>query len=218
MKGPQRCGGDSASIFVTLATCRQQIEHLTHVSCTLLIPQGRNCHCPVVQMGKLRHGAVKTLAIGRCQSWDWTQGYTSPSTSPGGVDEQMGEVQGATDYRLLGNPGGLPGPRFPLSEMEASGPSAWTQVGTRAETATSSPRGPLCAHHGLCPASLPFLGLLGPISFWRNILHPNARDPGYGFRNWEMKPWTSKVSSARGWGYICFCFFLVLSAHLDFLS
>lgn len=44
----------------------------------------------------------------------------------------------------------------------------------------------------------PTLGLLGPIYSRGVLLLSDTCGPGYGFRDWEVKPWVSEVSSARG--------------------
>lgn len=138
------------------------------------------------------------------------QGTPAPTPVLGEwADRQMGEVQGAAGCRVLGKPGGLIEPQFPSSEMEASGPSAWTQWAPGQKQPPAAPRGH-CAlsMNSACPPSLPW-------TFW-GPFHPGGYPApqvqelggeAVGLRRVLLR----RLGSHLGF----FCFF---SAHLDFLS
>lgn len=141
------------------------------------------------------------LSWGRCQNWDWTPGYTGPNPSPGrvGQTDRWARCRGLL---IAGFWGSLIEPQFPSSEMEASGPSAWAQWTPGQKQPPAAPRGHCTlSMDSAWPPSLP--GPSGAHFILGGVLF-------HKFRNWEVKPWASEVSSSGGWDHICFFLFFQL--------
>lgn len=92
-----------------------------------MIPWGRNCHCPIVQMGKLRHGAVKTFVMGEVSELglDLRVHWPQPQSWESGWTDRWVRCR---EPLAAGFWGSLVASLslFSSFEMEASGPSIWT--------------------------------------------------------------------------------------------